>query len=375
MRFAFVLEQTLGHGAHSRNLKRALEAEKWIDPTVIELTYEGSSAPLRRLPLLANWSLRASLAARASLRSTIRNGPLDAIFIHTQVGSLLSVGLMREISTVISLDATPKNFDVVGDGYGHRRQSQIAEAAKTALNRRALDAAAQLVTWNRWAADSLVVDYGVPASRVHVIAPGVDLERFQPRSQPRRPGPVRVLFVGGNFVRKGGLELMSAMALLDGAELDIVTTEASIDVPAGAACRIHRGLAPQSPDLLDLYREADIFALPSRSDCLPQALAEAAACGLPIVATRSGAMPELVHDGFNGFLVSEGSPRDLAAALRPLINSTDLRERFGAYGRQLAEREHDAARNNREIFDLMKNAAVRRRGLTAPMAGAVLERS
>jgi len=375
MRFAFVLEQTLGHGAHSRNLKRAIEVETWIHPTVIELTYEGASAPLRRLPLLANWSLRASLAGRASLRSAARSGTLDAIFVHTQVASLLSVGLMKEIPTIISLDATPKNFDMVGDGYGHRRQSQVAEAMKTALNRRALAAATVLVTWNRWAADSLVFDYGVPRSKIHVIAPGVDLERFRPRSRPRRPGPVRVLFVGGDFVRKGGLELLSAMALLDGAELDIVTTEASIDLPSAATVRIHRGLAPQSPNLLDLYREADIFALPSRSDCLPQALAEAAASGLPIVATRSGAMPELVHDGLNGFLVAEGSPRDLAAALRRLIDSADLRERFGAHGREVAEREHDAARNNREIFGLMKDASFRRQALPTAMAGAGMERS
>ena len=373
MRFAFVLEQTLGHGAHSRNLKRALLEESGIEPTVIELGYESSSSALRGVPLLSNWSLRSSLAARMSLQARLRTGALDAIFIHTQVASLLSVGLMKQIPTVISLDATPKNFDSVGMGYGHRTQNDILESVKDKFNRRALRAAQVLVTWNRWSASSLATDYGIAPTKVHVIAPGVDLNLFRPRSGPRRPGRIRVLFVGGDLERKGGLDLLSAMALLEGAELDLVTANGSVEVPARVRCRIHRGLTPQSPELLDLYRQADIFALPSRSDCLPQALAEAAACGLPIVATWSGAMAELVLDGVNGFLVEERSPRDLAAALRRLINSASLREAYGARGRQLAEHEHDAGCNNRQIFTLMRDAATRRQERSAASVSAGLE--
>ena len=373
MRFAFVLEQTLGHGAHSRNLKRALSEESWIDPTVIELGFESSVAALRGLPLLSNWSLRSSLATRMSLRSRLGAGALDAIFIHTQVASLLSVGVMKQIPTVISLDATPKNFDSVGMGYGHRTQSGILESAKDALNQRALHAAQTLVTWNRWAASSLASEYGISPSKVHVIAPGVDLNLFRPRSEPRRPGSVRILFVGGDLERKGGCDLLDAMALLDGAELDLVTATSSVEVPAGVRCRIHRGLTPQSNELLDLYRQADIFVLPSRSDCLPQALAEAAACGLPMVATRSGAMAELVQDGINGFLITERSPRDMAAALRRLISNESLRQAYGAHARQLADREHNAARNNRQIFNLMRDVAGRRQTLGAGVAAGLEE--
>lgn len=372
-RFAFVLEQTLGHGAHSRNLKRALEREAGIDPVVLELGFETTSPALRQFPLLSNWTFRSSLAARRALGRKLRRRELDAVFVHTQSASLLLGRLMKAVPTVISLDATPKNFDAVGHAYGHRAASTAIEGAKTAVYRRTLVSAEELVVWCQWAADSLVADYAIPPSRIHVIPPGVDLDLFKPAAQQRPPGPTRILFVGGDFIRKGGQDLLDAVTTLDDLEVDIVTGATKIDVPAGVRCRVHNGLAPQSPALLRLYSEADIFALPSRSDCLPQALAEAAAAGLPIVTTRVGAMPEIVQHGVNGFVVEAGSPRRLAAALRPLIHNLPLRQQLGVAGRNLAERKHDAARNNGEIFGLMHQAAERRRRIEPSKVDTVME--
>jgi glycosyltransferase involved in cell wall biosynthesis len=259
---------------------------------------------------------------------------------------------MRRVPTVVSLDATPVNFDEVGAAYGHRAGSALVETAKTAVNRRAYLAAAALVTWSRLAADSLTADYGVPASRVHVIPPGVDLERFQPGDDP--PGPlVRILFVGGDFARKGGPDLLAALQTLPDAELDVITGGDVGPIPPEVRCRVHRGLRPGDPELLALYRRADIFALPSRGDCLPQVLAEAAACRLPLVATAVGAIPEVVRDGVNGFLVPPAAPADLRLALRRLIESPELRLAMGAESLAMAARDHDAMANHRRIFELM----------------------
>jgi len=359
-RFAFVLEQTLGHVAHTANLERALAGTDWVDGTVVKLPYEPRGR-FQRLPGLRNWSLRASLMARAALRRRLGAGPLDAAFIHTQVASLLSVGCMRAVPTVVSLDATPANFDDVGEAYGHRRGRPLVEATKAAVNRRAYLAAAALVTWSRLAADSLEADYGVAASRVRVIPPGVDLALFRPPDESavraRRDGLVRVLFVGGDFGRKGGPDLLAALQGVPEAELDVVTGSEVGPVPASVRCRVHRGLRPGDPALLDLYRRADVFALPSLGDCLPQVLAEAAASGLPLVATGAGAMPEIVHDGRNGFIVRAGSPSDLRLALRRLVDSPELRHSMGAASLALARRDHDALANHRRIFDLMAEVA------------------
>jgi glycosyltransferase involved in cell wall biosynthesis len=356
-RFAFVVEQTLGHVAHTKNLERALASTDWIEGTVVKLPYEPRGS-MPRLPGLRNWSLRASLMARGALRRRLGAGPLDAAFIHTQVAALLSVGVMRTVPTVVSLDATPANFDDVGEAYGHRRGRPLAEAAKAAVNRRAFGAAAALVAWSRLAADSLSADYGVPAARVRVVPPGVDLSLFRPvERSPRPDGLVRVLFVGGDFARKGGPDLLAALQGVPEAELDVVTGSELGPVPANVRCRVHRGLRPGDPALLELYRRADVFALPTRGDCLPQVLAEAAASGLPLVSTTTGAIAEVVRDGENGFLVPVGSPADLRGALGRLVGDAELRRAMGEASLTLARRDHDALENHRRIFSLMAEVA------------------
>ena len=360
-RFVFVLEQTLGHVAHTANLERALAGTDWVDGTVVKLPYEPRGS-VQRLPVLRNWSLRASLMARTALRRRLGEGPVDAAFIHTQVSALLSVGVMRAVPTVVSLDATPANFDAVGEAYGHGRGHPLGEAAKAWINRRAFGAAAALITWSRLAADSLVADYGVQASHVRVIPPGVDLSLFRPRASrdgvsPGAGGLVRVLFVGGDFARKGGPDLLAALRGVPEAELDVVTGSEVGPVPADVRCRVHRGLRPGDPALLELYRRADVFALPSRGDCLPQVLAEAAASGLPLVATATGAIAEVVRDGDNGFLVPVGSPADLRLALGRLVENAELRLAMGQASLDLARQEHDALANNGRIFDLMAEVA------------------
>lgn len=354
-RFALVLEQTLGHVAHSRNLERALQQRPDIDATVIKIEYETAGGTLRLLPGLRNWSLRASWEARGALRRRMRRGWLDAVFIHTQVASLLSGRLMGEVPTVISLDATPVNVDSEGAAYGHRRQAEAVERLKLSLSRLTLLRARALVTWCGWARDSLVRDYAIPADRITVIHPGVDTGLFRPAAE-RRPGPVRVLFVGADFERKGGSDLVEALSGVE-TELDVVTGSPLPDLAGRPGVRVHAGLTPQSEALVRLYRQADIFALPSRGDCFPQAIAEAMACGLPVVATTVGAIADMVVDGVNGYLVPPRSPKDLRRAVGRLAADAGLRQAMGAQGLAVALRDHDAMRNCAAILALMAAAA------------------
>lgn len=358
-RLLFLVEQTLGHAAHSRNLERFLAARADVEASVRGIGYD--SAPrLRRLPGLRNWSLRASWTARQALHWELRNGPLDAVFIHTQVAALMAAGAMRLTPTVVSLDATPVNFDSQGTAYGHQAQARSLEALKRAVNRRALSGADHLVTWCAWARDSLVADYGVAPGRVSVIHPGVDQDLFRP-ARPRRPGPPRLLFVGGDFERKGGSDLLAALSGLEGPLEAHLVTGAANSAGGDGRVRVHSGLGPQSEPLLELYRQADLFVLPSRGDCFPQAVAEAMACGLPVLATGVGAIPEMVRDGHNGYLVAPGDRPALRAALTRLLSDEALRRRMGEASLEAARRHHDARRNCAEIVDLLCGLRARRR--------------
>jgi glycosyltransferase involved in cell wall biosynthesis len=354
--FVFVLEQTLGHIAHSKNLERVVRGDPEITPTFVHLDFEKRHG-WQQLPALGNWSFRASVAARRGLIRKIKLKAPDAIFIHTQVAALFAIGLMRRIPTVVSLDATPLNFDRVGNAYLHHVSHPSLEAAKLAINRRAFAGAAGLVTWCKWAADSLRDDYGVPSEKIRVIPPGVDTSIFSPGNRDGR-GPVRLLFVGGDLERKGGLDLLQALGSFDGdVELDLVTGSNPPIASPGVTVRVHRGLKPQSAELVRLYREADIFVLPARGDCLPQAIAEAMASGLPVIATAVGAIPELVRDGENGLIVPAESPAELARAIAALISDPQRRAAMGAAGLEKARRDHDMARNNRSILTLMSDLA------------------
>jgi len=361
-KFAFVLEQTMGHVAHARNLQRALGSQSTVDPTVIPIGFTDPTG-IERLPGLRRWSWRASATAYNALRQRMSQGPLDGVFIHTQVAALRSAEIMRVVPTVVSLDATPKLFDREGEAYGHRRDSELIELMKRQVNVRAFAAAARLVAWCQWAAYSLVADYGVNADKIDVIPPGVDLQLFRPLLVPKRSERVRILFVGSEFERKGGSDLIeAARALGDKVELDLVTNGETPPIPAGVRARIHKGLKPQSEKLVDLYRHADIFALPSRGDCMPQAVTEALGCSLPVVATRVGAIPEMVTDSVNGFLVPTRDPRRIAEALNALVQSPARRNAMGRWSRVRAKQEHDSARNNQRIFGLMKQLADARTG-------------
>ena len=87
----------------------------------------------------------------------------------------------------------------------------------------------------------------------------------------------------------------------------------------------------------DQLSEASIFVVPSRSEGLPNALLQAMAAGLPIVATRVGGIPSLIRDGENGLLVTAGNPEELAEAIEKLLINRDLAERIGRNARRKAE--------------------------------------
>jgi glycosyltransferase involved in cell wall biosynthesis len=358
-RLGLVMEQTLGHVTHAQNFRHWLARDPDVTPSWIPIDYVASDR-WGRAPLVnRNWTLLASLRARTGLRAVLRSQPLDALFFHTQVTALFAQRLMTRIPTVVSMDATPLNFDRIGSPYMHAPSgfSQV-EAVKNALNRRTFKLARRLIVWHEWGKESLVREYGVNAEKVVVIPPGIDLERWQFRREGRRPGPVRLLFVGGDFRRKGGDALLVAFRreLQTHCELDIVTRE-SVDTQGMTSVRVHHGLGPNSPGLMELYARADVFVFPTLGDSLPIAIMEAMASGLPVVATSVGAIAEQVDDGVNGFLVPENDPAALAAATLRLTTSDELRVRMGAAARRTAERLFSGSHNYQRVLAVCKSCA------------------
>src|SRR5439155_26579608 len=97
-------------------------------------------------------------------------------------------------------------------------------------------------------------------------------------------------------------------------------------------------------DVAERLADADIFVLPSRSEALPNAVIEAMAAGLPIVASAVGGILELIDDGRTGLLAATGDARALADQIGRLMNDPALAARLGAAAREDARARYSFER-------------------------------
>ncbi len=372
--FGFILEQGLGHRAHAINLQSTVSKDTSVHAVwqMMEQHQWGLSA---RLPLYNRyWTVQAGLRARYHIAQIQRKTPLDALFFHTQVMAVLATNWVKRIPSVISLDATPLQYDELGEFYAHQRGPTWLEDQKWRMNRTCFYHARHLVTWSNWAKQGLVNDYEVPAEKITVIPPGISLNEWQrPTARQAHDGPIKILFVGGNLKRKGGDDLLEAFQKLrqelqDGAttqqqrstakqiELHLVTRD---DLPAQPGVYLYQTMEPNTPALRALVHDCDIFCLPTYGDCLPIALVEASAAGLPCITTTVGGTTEIVEDGQTGFLTQVGDTAALVDRLRCLITNVDLRLQLGEQAAATVQRRFNAEKNTIQLLDLLKKASNR----------------
>lgn len=186
-------------------------------------------------------------------------------------------------------------------------------------------------TTSRFAADSIIEDYGVLPSHVACVFSGINVA-FPEAVPTRTEAPARILFIGVEWERKGGPELLAAFLELRKtfplAELHIVGCHPAVSEPS---VFIH-GKLPPSEVPTHLAR-ATIFCMPSRVEPSAVALVEAAAYGLPVVSTLTGGNPDRVIDGETGLLVPVQDSVALAAALKKLMADPALARQMGERGR------------------------------------------
>jgi glycosyltransferase involved in cell wall biosynthesis len=337
---AYVMEQTLGNVTHYLNLRREEGASGDDRPEWIPIEYRTSALP---------WTVTGSLLARRALGPVLDQ--IDGVFMHTTTLAPLLVDYLGRKPAVLSCDGTPVNKRFVREAYGLRRQWAFAEFAKLALYRQAFARAVGFVGWSAWAKQSLVEDYGCREEDVVVIPPGVDLERFG--AGDRHHELPRLLFVGGDFIRKGGDLLLEVFRkrLRGRAELILVTRA---DVPEEPGVSVHRDVQANSDMLRSLYATADVFVLPTRADCHSLVYIEALASGLPIVATRAGPIPDLVRDGETGHMIDVDDADGLGNALESFVSDPASRRSMGEKGRAEAERQFDVRENARRLFEFVR---------------------
>lgn len=173
---------------------------------------------------------------------------------------------------------------------------------------------------------SMIEDYGCPQDRV-VCAYGGPNASIAPLAN-KRYDQRNILFVGKDWNRKGGPELVEAFrlvrALIADATLTIVGCSPEVDQPG---CRI---VGPVPPSALgSYYQDASVFCMPTRLEPFGIVYIEAMAHRMPIVATDVAAIPDFVLNGENGFRVEPYDTRALADALVRVLSNPDLCARMG----------------------------------------------
>jgi glycosyltransferase involved in cell wall biosynthesis len=212
-----------------------------------------------------------------------------------------------------------------------------------AFERQACQGCAKVFTMSEYLRQSFIHDYGVPAERVSVIGAGINLEVIPEPSVDKRYDNRQVLFIGVDFARKGGWELLQAFRGVSerfpDARLHLVGPR-ELTIPAGQDRGVvyHGFLNKNEPAdrarLLDLLNLCSLFVMPSLYEPFGIAPLEAMVYQMPALVTNRWALKELVTPGQTGDLVECGSVDELQTKLQTLLADPESLRRMGTAGRQ-----------------------------------------
>jgi glycosyltransferase involved in cell wall biosynthesis len=341
-----------GHRTRFLNLEQHTADDPRISATYRPISGWVEGGLIERLPLLpkgAQGRVRAMTESLAMARwprpDAIWTSSIEAIapMVWTQKGPL-----RRPL--ILDLDSTVSQLEDMSEHYFNRpRKNGLRLSLALALERIVWDSTAHFLPWSNWAASGLR-QRGVPDAQITVLPPGVDLAAWHTERpyQNEVAGPMRILFVGGDFIRKGGDLLIDVVSeqFVGRCELDIVTRD-SVSQPGRS--RLHRAEA-NSPELRSLYARADIFVLPTQAECFGIACIEAMASGLPIIMSNVGGAPDIVEHGETGWLI-EPTRESLTEALERALAARSQLASMGRRARERAVEKFDGAANDRRLVD------------------------
>jgi glycosyltransferase involved in cell wall biosynthesis len=211
---------------------------------------------------------------------------------------------------------------------------------------------------------------------VRVIPNGVDTAHFSVRARLERRADARkqrvfgdrdfiLLLIGNDWRVKGLLTVLAAMAALSGLPIRLIVV-GNDDAECFRAHASQLGLQDRirwehtTSDVLDFYAAADLYVSPSREDSFGLPVAEAMACGLPVISSMFAGVADIIHDGIDGFLLRE--PHDAQALshfIELLYSGPDFRTRMGdAAARTALEWTWD--RNAEAVWKLLTDLSVRK---------------
>src|SRR5215212_9595949 len=335
---------------HTAELTRALDRRGIVQtvlttrpPTAPRLQRLGEHARVIRLGLPVRL-FRQLYGPQAAIIAPILAARADVVHVHLGEDlAVLPVGAaaarLHRLPLVLTVHTSLRHTLAVGD-----LRSAILKTLGGPIER-----------WGERSAEAVVVitprlyrlllSDGVEEDRLHLIPPGVNPSLFVgPFEDPfSGVGKPRVLFVGRLTPQKGVGTLVAAVGLLKDPSARVLLVGDGPERPAlerqaeriGVGDRLHFVGFLAHERLPAMFSHADLLVLPSLYEELGTVLLEAMQAGLPIVASKTGGVPDVIEDGVNGLLVPPADPGALARAIDRLLADSGLARRLseGAQGR------------------------------------------
>ncbi len=291
-------------------------------------------------PRTFSWRVRRELAARP--------GRFDVVHDNQTFGSGL-LGVMADGLPLLGTCHHPitvdRSLDLEHAPNWRRRATLRRWYGFLGMQKRVARQIPRILTVSSSSKRDIVEQYGLAPQQLQVVPIGVDDNHFRPHPEIARV-PGRIMTTASADVPfKGLLPLVEAVAKVrtetPEAHLVVVGRLRSESPVAAAierlglsdAVRFESGVSDER--MVELYAEANVAVVPSLYEGFSLPAVESMACGVPLIATTGGALPEVVgEDGVTGLLVPPGDPSALADAIRRVLAAPDLAGRLAANGRR-----------------------------------------
>lgn len=339
-----------GMQSHTGALTRSLD-ELGVTQDVITATRSGSprrerlgaGAVVHRVGIPVSWGRQCWSVPAATLAPWLAR---RADLVHAHLGEDIAVLALGEtvarlhgIPLVVTVHTSARHTLVACDA----RSRRVKRWGGALEGRAVLRADAVLTLTERMR--TLAIEDGADPARVHVIPSGVRADEWlgRPPDPFAHLGRPRVLFVGRLAFQKGVITLVEAAAQL-GQDAEVVLVGDGPDRAAVEQRVAELGLEDRVTltgfvahhEVPSVLRHGDVLVLPSTYEELGSVLLEGMRAGLAIVASDTGGIPEIVHDGESGLLCPPGDPAAFAAAIDALLADPGRRARYADAGRERA---------------------------------------
>ena len=271
----------------------------------------------------------------------------------------------RRIAVVQSCDLYANTFALPAAALagvtlrvGSRRELNPDKSGGQIVLQRQAYRCAHAIVANSNAAGRQLESEGVPAERIRIIPNGVSVERFSPRAEAR---PVSTVLTVANLRKEKAHEVLLAAAAQLAPRYRDLRFQIAGDGPRMAELRALADtlnvadrvtFLGHREDVPALLAGADAFVLPSRSEAFPNGAIEAMAAGLPVIASATGGLLDLIDSGRTGVLVPPDDPAALAHAIEDLILSPARAFGLGSAAREEIMRRYSFDRMVRAFEDL-----------------------